>query len=186
LLAALLLLAVVLTRRWDLAAKLLTPDHIAEVRRMTVAACEEAHHRSSSSPLAKRTTLGVSIAVSAEESGSHISLSLPGLQSDLPLLCSLTCRAFPEVGFDGASISRGRVIHFSVPWHVAEVAAPGVNPQVELTLYREIVLRLQNPVPTHGEVSVQTEVRHEPLAERRDPAHPAKSRRPWWFSTNGK
>lgn len=186
LLTALLVLAVVLTRRWNLAAKLLTAEHLAEVRTATLAAREEARLATSSSPIVKRTKMGVGIALSANEFTAHVSFTLPGMQSDLPLLCALACRAFPELEPDDAEITRGRVLHFTLPWQGVETVAPALDASAERTLYGVIVRRLQNPIPNAANATTHDEPRVEPAVERRTPAPSTSKRKPWWFSTNGR
>jgi prolipoprotein diacylglyceryltransferase len=183
LLAGLLLVAVVLCVRWD-SRRLLASRHVAELRDLTRTAIDEAESAAAPPrPESRRTAHGASIAASANGSAAHVSLSLPGMAVDLPLLCDLAAAAFPELRPDATSLSRGRILHLSLPCPLPP-EPPRQSPGLGTALYARIVRHSQQGTePAEGPVELPTPVPVPPPTPAL-PAPPVRARG-WWFAVNG-
>ncbi len=93
--------------------RLLASEHIQELRDLV------RNRGASILPESHATSRGVTVAVSSKPGYPnpelHVSLRLRSEHTDLPLLCELAARAFPELAPRSASASPGRILHFSLP-----------------------------------------------------------------------
>lgn len=112
LLVALLVAALAVMRAGDRGRRLLSDDHVAELRRL-------AHAMPTTTPVVTTSSLGVIVAVSgehvAESSGLHVSFSPAAHPIDLRLLCELAARCLPDLDPTAANFTRRHVLHVFVP-----------------------------------------------------------------------
>jgi hypothetical protein len=174
-LAVALIAALAARTAMDNRRRVLEPRHVSQVRDF-VAASRIAGL--SEQPAAWTSSLGVTAAVSLTALGpaadAHVSLSIRSTRRDLPLVCALAARAFPELQAESAYFGDSNVLHFVAP------AAPGhaVVPfaEVQRKLYGTVVRYLQDgrPGPSF------------PEADPRREAKPAAAEPPpWCFSPAG-
>jgi prolipoprotein diacylglyceryltransferase len=117
-LLAVLIVTLALAWYWNWRRRLIMPFHVRELRELADAEMKGRLSDSLAPPSLHRTSQQVVVAVSAAEAAwpnaAHISLSLPEPRSDLPLLCELAARAFPEMIYEAARFTSNRVLHFPV------------------------------------------------------------------------
>jgi prolipoprotein diacylglyceryltransferase len=132
-----LTLAGALGARWwfDRRRRVLHPDHLAEAQRLLDTACRD--HAAGTPPVARRSSAGLSIAVSdGSTSGSvHVSLAR-GPDADLPLLCDVAARVLPRGAVHDVVLAGGVL-------HIVLFPDTAAAPPRASALYRAAVLRLQ-------------------------------------------
>lgn len=153
-------LGAVLVGRWhrDLRRRVLDPAHVQETRALARDAFEAARRDTAGPPVARTSSLGVSVVAStgrppmaAARAGegdlAHVSLSLPPGSNDLALLCALAARGFPGQRTGAARFTGGRVLHLGVPPErlAQEPDGAGEDPDGE-ELYGSMVRRLQQGI----------------------------------------
>lgn len=115
LLAALLVGCLALRHFLDPRRKLLTPEHLREVRERVTEVADERESGPAESGLARRaTSRGVGVAVSPAPRGWHVSLSLRARLAHPRLLCEIAVGALPELQAESAHLGARGVLHLRV------------------------------------------------------------------------
>ncbi|MDQ3920440.1 MAG: prolipoprotein diacylglyceryl transferase [Acidobacteriota bacterium] len=135
--------------------RLTSSEHVREVRGVVLAELCAPRRDGLTSPVARRTSSGLCVAVSRGGATlpafTHISLSLPRGRADLPLLCDLAARAFPELVADSAQYTERNVLHFAVPLHLGEdELTSAARDGLARALYGHVVRRLQRARETRA------------------------------------
>jgi hypothetical protein len=111
---AILLLALILRRHYDIRPRLLSTSHIDELRTLVFATVNQLSGRSNG-PLVATTSHGVKVAISlaggSHVSAVHISFSMADRPSDLRLLSELAASSVPELEAGSATFTASQVLH---------------------------------------------------------------------------
>ncbi|HTN85604.1 MAG TPA: prolipoprotein diacylglyceryl transferase family protein [Sorangium sp.] len=136
--AALLAVALLWRNLRAPARAILAERHVRAVRELLGAELDARP----STPSIRKSPLGIGIAVSAgpERGGAHVSVRLPEGMRDLPLLCALAARAFPELDPGSAQIIGRDVLLVHLP---SLREAPAGAPSLDEVLYGRVVRQLQ-------------------------------------------
>jgi len=148
-LIAMLVVALVLRRAWDLRARLMATGHRAELSDLFRSVAVDPSFRAE--PVSATTTRGVSVAVSrpptAPSGWLHVSCSLPEPVRDLELLCELAGSAFPGLDPQSARYTAAGVLHGVAPAPGNGAAAAARAPRRACdVLYGSLLRRLQAPL----------------------------------------
>lgn len=168
-------LAVVLVIRWrrDPRRRLLAPSHLREMRELA----RDGLAGGTAALVLRTTSQGVGLATSGRGLASahlvHVSVSLVDARSNLPLLCELVARAFPDMSREGARLTGGRVLHLLVPPPLADRCPGRGGSGLADGLYGDVMRQLQRDggIPPRTLVTVVARV---PAAS---PAFPPEVRR---------
>jgi len=181
-------LIVALAVRWkmDWRRQLLTAAHARELREWVSGEIDCAFKVASVHPATHKTKRQIAVAISTTKTGAkksaHISLSLPDGYGDLPSLCELAARAFPELLTREAQFTQGRILHFmlSLPLEDREADARAIRHRANL-LYGSLVRQLQR--------GGNGAALHPHLPEKKPPQSMPDSdpvQVPWYFADIGK
>ncbi|MGE3308992.1 MAG: prolipoprotein diacylglyceryl transferase family protein [Limisphaerales bacterium] len=99
--------------------RLLAQEHVQELRELARDFVGSNSRKAPARPESKATSRGVTLAATPQTGSPnaewHVSLRLPTEHTELPLLCELAARAFPELPPRSAAVSSGQVLHFGLP-----------------------------------------------------------------------
>jgi len=180
-------LAIRWRRNWR--RPLLTPAHIHELRELVRSEVERTGNVAFAHPrlrtTSQQTTAGISVSGSPSVSAAYVSLSLPSGRSDLPALCELAGRAFPELILNSTRFTAGRVLHLLVPLPLRSGEADGNREQDRgRSLYGSVVRQLQCGADSlSSPPRPVTEISPEHANPLTIPVHEeGTDRTPWYFA----
>ncbi len=172
-LAATLVIALALVRRFDPRRRLVAPAHLAELRalvRASLAQAEAIGDLVVPIPEVRRTSLHVSASVSVLAGGhaGYVSLALPLEDVDLRLLCDVMAGALPEVDPLTGRTRPASLLHAIVPLPLTETparSAAAVARQLHGAALRRIQAEREGgPAPAAAPM-VEAVVAAAPIAE---------------------